>query len=215
VSDEPVASGRPSAPEVRPATNADRLALSAVLARAFIDDPVWTWIFPDSSSSLRRLELTFRGYLSDTMRQGTVFTTPGLEGAALWKPPGHWQLSNLSLLRSAPDLLRAFGTRLFASLQVERAVEAKHPREPHWYLSVLGTDPEQQGKGVGGVLIRQVTDRCDGIGLPCYLESSKERNVPYYERFGFKVTGETRLGKDQSGPPIWFMWRDPQEPAEP
>ena len=75
----------------------------------------------------------------------------------------------------------------------------------------IGTDPSAQGKGIGGALIRQVTDRCDRIGLPCYLESSKDVNVPYYERFGFEVTGETRLGKD--GPTIWFMWRDPQVPG--
>ncbi len=45
---------------------------------------------------------------------------------------------------------------------------------------------------MGGALIRQITDRCDRIGLPCYLESSKDVNVPYYQRFGFEVTGETR-----------------------
>jgi GNAT superfamily N-acetyltransferase len=172
---------------------------------------VWRWLFPRERDSERRLALTFQAYLSDSMRAGTVFTTDGLEGAALWKPPGHWELSWGSLLRSAPQLLRAFGLRVAYALQVERAVEKQHPRDPHWYLSVLGTDPTAQGKGIGGALIRQVTDRCDHLGIPAYLESSKPENVPYYERFGFAVTGETRLGKD--GPPIWFMWRDPQVPA--
>jgi GNAT superfamily N-acetyltransferase len=206
----PPSDPRPAAPTVTIATPADRRELSAVLARAFWDDPVWMWLFPDQSSSLGRLELTFRAYLRDAMTAGSVFTTPDLAGAALWKPPGHWKLTNGALARSAPDLLRAFRLRVFASLQVERAVESQHPRDPHWYLAVIGTDPARQGKGTGGALIRQVTDRCDRIGLPCYLESSKDVNVPYYERFGFQVTGETKLGKD--GPTIWFMWRDPQIP---
>jgi GNAT superfamily N-acetyltransferase len=201
---------RPAPPTVRAATSADRGALAGVLARAFWDDPVWRWLFPDEGTSTRRLELTFRAYLLDTLRVGTVFTTPDLDGAALWKPPGQWQLGYGSLLRAAPDLLRAFKLRVIAALQIERAVESQHPHEPHWYLSVLGTDPPAQGKGVGAALIRQVTDRCDHLGLPAYLESSKPENVPYYERFGFGVTGDTRLGKD--GPPIWFMWRDPQPP---
>jgi len=185
---------------------ADRRTLSAVLARSFWDDPVWTWLFPDPSTSQRRLELTFRVYLRDCMRNGTVVTTADRQGAALWKPPGHWKLTNMALLRSAPELLRAFGTRVFASLEIERKVESQHPHEPHWYLSVLGTDPPAQGKGVGGALITEIADRCDRAGLPAYLESSKEANVPYYERFGFQVTGETRLGID--GPTIWFMWRE-------
>ncbi|HVN50507.1 MAG TPA: GNAT family N-acetyltransferase [Acidimicrobiales bacterium] len=206
---EPGAGG-PPAPTVKLATPAERDHLSEVLARAFLDDPVWTWLFPDPATSEKRLRLTFRAYLKDAMNVGSVFTTPDLQGAALWKPPGEWKLGNMALVRAAPELLRAFGMRLFASLQIERAVESQHPRDPHWYLAVLGTDPTAQGKGIGGALIRQVTDRCDRIGLPCYLESSKDRNVPYYERFGFEVTGETQLGKE--GPTIWFMWRDPQVP---
>jgi len=201
---------RSDAPTVRAATPEDRRALAGVLARAFWDDPVWRWLFPDDTTSTRRLELTFNAYLADALRVGSVFTTPDLEGAALWKPPGKWQLSWGSLLRSAPELLRAFGLRIAYALRIERVVESEHPRDPHWYLSVLGTDPTAQGKGVGGALVRQVTDRCDHLGIPAYLESSKPENVPYYERFGFAVTGETRLGKD--GPPIWFMWRDPQVP---
>jgi len=200
-----------SRPTVEVATSADRVHLSQVLARAFWDDPVWQWLFPDPSTQPKRLELTFRAYLRDAMRVGTVLTTPQRDGAALWKPPGQWKLGNLSLLRAAPDLLRAFGTRVIASLEIERAVESQHPRDPHWYLAVIGTDQTAQGKGVGGALIRQITDRCDRAGLPAYLESSKDVNVPYYQRFGFEVTGETQLGSD--GPTIWFMWRDPQPPG--
>jgi ribosomal protein S18 acetylase RimI-like enzyme len=195
---------------VRRAVVAERRALADTLARAFEDDPVWSWLFPDETSRERRSSQVFRAYLRDALTIGEVYTTSDLSGASLWKPPGKWKLSNGAVIRSLPALLRAFGTRLPASLEVERKVESQHPREPHWYLSVIGTDPVAQGKGIGGALIRQITDRCDTEGLPAYLESSKEANVPYYERFGFKVRGETQLGDD--GPTIWFMWRDPQPP---
>ena len=33
-----------------------------------------------------------------------------------------------------------------------------------------------------------MAERLDREGAAAYLESSKERNVPLYERFGFKVT---------------------------
>jgi GNAT superfamily N-acetyltransferase len=200
--------GTPPTPTVERAVDSDRKALAEILARAFRDDPVWNWLFPDDRGRDRRAALVFRAYLYDSLKRGEVLTTPDRVAAALWKPPGKWKLSNGSILRTLPDLLRAFGRRLPASLEVERKVEAQHPDEPHWYLAVIGTDPVAQGRGVGAALIRQVTDRCDRDGLPAYLESSKADNVPYYERFGFKVTGETVLGND--GPTIWFMWRDPQ-----
>jgi ribosomal protein S18 acetylase RimI-like enzyme len=201
---------RAKAPTIRRAVASDRRELAGALARAFEDDPVWSWLFPDERSRERRSAQVFQAYLRDALKVGEVFTTPERSGASLWKPPGKWKLSNAAILRSLPELIHAFGRRLPASLEVERAVEAQHPREPHWYLSVVGTDPVAQGRGIGAALIRQVTDRCDADGLPAYLESSKESNVPYYERFGFRVTGETRLGTD--GPVIWFMWRDPQVP---
>ena len=197
-------------PTVRRAVTSERVALSETLARAFEDDPVWNWLFPDESTRMRRSGQVFRAYLRDALTVGEVYTTPELSAASLWKPPGKWKLSNGAILRSLPSLLRAFGTRLPASLEIERKVEAQHPRDPHWYLAVVGTDPVAQGKGIGAALIRQITDQCDTEGIPAYLESSKEANVPYYERFGFKVTGETQLGDD--GPTIWFMWRDPQAP---
>ena len=202
----------PPAPTVERATGIDRKPLAEVLARAFADDPVWNWLFPDEQGRDRRAALVFRAYLYDSLRRGEVLTTPDRAGAALWKPPGRWKLSNTAILRNLPELARAFGRRLPASLEIERKVEAQHPTDPHWYLAVIGTDPVAQGRGVGAALIRQVTDRCDRDGLPAYLESSKSDNVPYYQRFGFELTGETVLGDD--GPTIWFMWRDPQPPGD-
>ena len=50
-------------------------------------------------------------------------------------------------------------------------------------------------------------ERCDREGVGAYLESSKERNVAFYGRHGFRVTGETRFPR---GPRLWLMWRDPR-----
>ena len=83
-----------------------------------------------------------------------------------------------------------------------------HPERPHWYLSGIGTDPPAQGSGVGSALMRSQMARCDAAGEAAYLESSKERNVPFYERHGFRVSGE--LTVPGGGPTLWLMWRNPQ-----
>ena len=49
--------------------------------------------------------------------------------------------------------------------------------------------------------------RCDAECAPAYLESSNPDNVPYYERFGFEVTGEIVI---PDGPSLWPMWRNPR-----
>ncbi len=91
-------------------------------------------------------------------------------------------------------------------------VDALHPTEPHWYLATLGTAPEHQHRGLGSALLRAQLRRVDEAGEPAYLESSKERNVPLYSRFGFEVVDEfhSRAG----GPTIWRMWREPRVPED-
>ena len=56
--------------------------------------------------------------------------------------------------------------------------------------------------------MREMLDRCDAEGMPAYLESSNVRNVPFYGRHGFEVTGEIDLGK--GAPTVTAMWRNPR-----
>ena len=66
-----------------------------------------------------------------------------------------------------------------------------------------------RGRGIGAALLAPVLDLCDEEGLPAYLESSKDSNVPYYRRFAFDVTTPFTL---KGGPTLHFMWRDPEVP---
>ena len=104
------------------------------------------------------------------------------------------------------------GRNLPRLMRVLNLIEGKHPKEPpSYYLAVLGTEPEFQGKGFGGALMQPVLSRCDRDRMAAYLESSKSRNVPFYERHGFKVVEE--ISVPNGGPPLWRMWREPQAAA--
>lgn len=194
--------------EARAATQEDISPLAASLARAFDDDPVMTWLFGDHAGRrTARLRRFFGHEARRHRRNGEVLTTPDRSGAAFWDPPDGWRTRTADLVRSVPVLVPALGPRLARAMRGLQMIEAAHPRVPHWYLAVIGTDPPAQGKGVGASLLRPVLDRCDREAMGAYLESSKERNIPYYERFGFTVTGEVEL---PDGPRIWPMWRDPE-----
>lgn len=66
----------------------------------------------------------------------------------------------------------------------------------HWYLELIATRPEYQGKGAGGKLLRWGLERSDADGTETYLEASPA-GKPVYERFGFKE--EDRLVVDLQG----------------
>jgi ribosomal protein S18 acetylase RimI-like enzyme len=86
-------------------------------------------------------------------------------------------------------------------------MESSHPREPHWYLPQIGVDPTAQGRGLGAALMRHALARCDQERALAYLEASKPANVPFYQRHGFEVTGEIRVG---AAPVIMPMARRPR-----
>jgi GNAT superfamily N-acetyltransferase len=195
------------------------------LGRAFFDDPVMCWMLPDANLRRRKLHrlfasLTRHHHLARAgVEVAPVSSPPGslrswppdadaIGGAALWDPPGEWRTTRAEELWAMPGLFLAFGRSLQRGLAAEEMMKKAHPEEPHWYLAIIGSDPSVRGQGFGNALMRSRLDRCDAEHAPAYLESSKPDNVPYYQRFGFEITGEIRL--PNGGPSLIPMWRAPR-----
>ena len=195
-----------TAPPVRRAAQADAGTLAAVLARAFHDDPVMSWVFPRDATRPAWTRRYFRTRLRALLSGGEVYTTADSAGAALWAPPEGWRFG-LWETAALARFLPATGRRTARVLRGLESVEHRHPETPHWYLAVLGTEPSRQGEGIGSALLSPMLEACDADEIPAYLESSKERNIAFYARHGFRVTEEVGL---PGGPPLWLMWRDPR-----
>ncbi len=194
--------------QLRNARVGDVRELAAMLARAFQDDPVSIFSFPDPAKRAKALPRFFEIELRhEYMGDGEIYVPEDLAGAALWAPPGKPRPGLRALVHLMP-LVPAIGARLPRMLRLVQATESRHPKEPHFYLGVLGTEPSRQHRGVGSALLKPVLERCDGEGIPAYLESSKESNVPFYARHGFEVTEE--LHTPGGGPSLWLMWRTPR-----
>ncbi len=196
-------------PPLRRVTEADLPALSTVLARAFLDDPVAGWAFPVERLRMKALERFQGTRMRQLLGEQEVWTDSDRRCAALWAPPGRWKMSLGEVAAMVPAFMhpRLIWRMPIAAVGWEK-LEQRHPHEPpHWYLAVLGTDPSAQGQGLGSAVMGPVLERCDADGVGAYLESSKESNIAFYSRHGFQVTEEIRL---VAGPPMWKMWRDPR-----
>ena len=93
---------------------------------------------------------------------------------------------------------------LFAVLE---QMDGAHPTFSHWYLPWFGVDGARQGRGIGNELMLKCLEIVDQDQLPAYLESPNPRNVSFYERHGFDVTGRAQAG---DSPPIISMLRPPR-----
>jgi ribosomal protein S18 acetylase RimI-like enzyme len=201
---------------VRFASRADVSELAVVLRDAFADEPPFTWVQPDDELRARAQLAMFHGalrYVYPVERGAEVMLDKGgILGGAIWAPPGRWKAPLWRQLLTIPALIRALGIRHFRQYArrgkaVEDALHRAHPSERHWYLAVLGTNRQAQGKGVGTALVRSGLERCDREGEPAHLECF-EHLVRYYERFGFEVTGEINMPDEV--PHQVSMWRAPR-----
>lgn len=193
---------------VRRATAADRAELARHLAAAFADDPVFKFLFPPAMSRREaRLQGMFRLEAARSEKRGGTWVAEGA-GASVWFPPGQWRSTTWEDLRDAPRWIRLLGRQSGLAQKVRSYMEAHHRLLPdHWYLLYIGIEPDRQGQGLGGALLRPVLEECDRTGTPAYLEASCERNRSLYERHGF-VEREA-LPLPEGGPTIFPMWREP------
>jgi ribosomal protein S18 acetylase RimI-like enzyme len=196
---------------VRSAGKNDVRPVARMLARAFQDDPMMQWVLPDADGRTRAVSRMFAAmaryhYLSSGVVE-MAETASDIAAAALWAPPDRWRESPLETLRMMPSLLWGLRSRVSAFKAILDAAEHVHPEEPHWYLAVIGSDPKFRAKGFAHALIRKRLEHCDATNTAVYLEASNTDNVPYYERFGFKVRRE--FSAPNGCPPLFAMWRTP------
>lgn len=193
---------RPTADtQVRTVAATGRRKAVATIALAFAGDPMMRWSFPDPGRYLAVAHDFIDAFGGHAVEHGSADEVADFAAVALWLPPG-----------IAPDG-ESMGAILEENMPADRmkdggALVAQmndfHPKEPHWYLPLIGTDPVHQGKGYGSALMAHALRRCDSEGLPAYLESSNAANVPLYERHGFKTIGEIQSG---SSPKLYPMLR--------
>ena len=195
--------------QVRHATSDEMPALARVLTRAFADDPVTAWVFPDEADRLARLARFYGDLFLPRMAVGRdeIYTDEDQLGIASWTPPGQGETSALETLRLLPAMAALWGRWLPRAVRTLAYMESRFPKEPHWHLPFLGVAPEAQGQGLGSALMRPILDRSDREGVPAYLEASTPRSRELYLRHGFVVLDDMRL--PGGGPPLWRMWREP------
>ena len=200
-------------PAIRRATLADLDAMAAPWHAAFDDDPIYNWFVRQDARRAQAMRHFFTEEVREYVQPGAAkqaWTTDSRDAVAMWSPPpGGPHTPLTSLLRAAPAFLPDCGVLgALRLLWLLRATKARYPLIPHWYLCVLGVHPSTQGTGIGSSLVRTVLDTCDRDRLPAYVESSKARNLPFYERHGFRLL--ERLDFPLRGPSLWLMWREPR-----
>lgn len=180
--------------------------LAAVLGRAFVTEQMMRWPLGPKNDIEERSVRAFEYFLENLIELGIVWEAGTGMGAAVWVPPD--QLSAWEDAQRHDHRVRALtdhGGRRWDLFW--EWIGSKVPNEPLWHLDSVGVAPEMQGRGIGSALIEFGLSRARAAGNGVFLETGSLRNVPLYERFGFRVIED--VDAPSGGPHIWFMRWDP------
>lgn len=194
-------------------TSAQMAKAVATLTRAFSEDPFFTHVFPDAEAR----DPAVRWYFEATTRacialNGAYGTLDDPIGVALWVPTGGVIDPAIERSSGLDQRTAVFGPEADARYRIlGRHFTELHRRiapTPHRYLTLLGVDPDHQGRGVGGAVLAPGLAEADREGLMCYTETTRPRNAPFYERHGFVVVETGSIAEV----PFWTFRREPASP---
>jgi ribosomal protein S18 acetylase RimI-like enzyme len=190
--------------------------VAALMGRALQDDPLFVHACPDPGDRGRWLPWMFRWSAWKGFLFGQTLGTAGrLAGVVATIGPGGGEFTEEDLARFGYRRGReAVGAEVW-DRAIERVNAAFDPAdvalhravsEPHWYLDVIAVDPAQQGRGIGGALLRAVHARAAADGAPTVLLTHQPTNLPIYDRHGYVVVCQRTT---RSGPRWWGLRRNP------
>ena len=186
----------------------DEQCAAALLARAFVDDPLVMVICnAPAPERLERMRWSFRiavrSHCLGRQPAWTVVDSGGVPRGVVLATRSRLPVQPHSDMLFTLRGLRHVGLRTaLHGFKAAQVIAAQAPAEPFTYLRTLGVDPECQRRGVGSQLVEQVI-RVSPPSQPVYLETAKEANLLFYARHGFEPAGEFRC----LGVPVWRLLR--------
>jgi ribosomal protein S18 acetylase RimI-like enzyme len=178
------------------------------LVPAFAQDPITGFLLQTGPGYRERLahffSLLMRARLDLRMPVIVARDASGIRGAAMGYATAHapWPSALAEEWTRFESAIPGLAQRM--AIYDEISTRGKPPA-PHYYLGVIGVDPDLHGHGVGTQLLRSFCElsSSDPLSSGVYLETAEASNVGFYERAGFRETARGSLGDAT----LWCMYR--------
>ena len=169
---------------------------AALLAAVFQDRPFYRYLAPDEEERREFLAVNFDMRLHEGLGvndiQAACREDGSITGVAVWSPP-----STIKDERPPEDAFTRFSAplreRFFRFLDIlHTARDEVTQGRPFWSLAPIAVLPSEQGRGVGGALLRSKLSELDGQkagghSAHCFLGTQDSENIALYQHFGFKT----------------------------
>lgn len=173
----------------------DKNQIVEILSNAFDDNKSVNYIIQQDAKRKQRIR-NLMAYSFDICHSfGDVFLSEDKKGCALILLPDKKKTTLRSVLLDTKLAVSAIGlTNIKKAMEREAAINKIHPDGIIYYLWFIGVDPADQGNGVGSKLLESVIQKGLSQKRIICLETSTIKNLPWYEKHGFKTYRDLDFG---------------------
>jgi ribosomal protein S18 acetylase RimI-like enzyme len=159
-----------------------------ILSQSFEDNKSVNYVVKQDANRKDRIR-GLMAYSFDVCNAfGEVWLSDDEQACALVLFPDKKKTTVESILWDAKLAVSVIGLRRVGQvLGREGKIKAYHPKQPFAYLWFIGVLPNSQNHGTGSDLLKWLINRYTQEGRPIYLETSVERNLPWYRNHGFEI----------------------------
>lgn len=177
------------------ATYKDKQRVVDILSNSFDDNKSVNYIVKQDSQRKGRIR-QLMSYSFDVCHSfGKVLLSDDKSGCALIVLPDKKKTTPKSILWDLKLISSCTGiANIKKAMDRESKIKKLQPNIPMYYLWFIGVDPTMQNKGVGSTLIKDIISNSQSENRTVCLETSTIKNLPWYEKFGFKIYNELDLG---------------------
>lgn len=162
----------------------DKALVVDILSASFKDNKSVNYILPQAGCNKEKRLHRLMAYSFDVCYLfGNIFLSDDRKAAALIIYPDKKRITLKSTLLDLKLVTHCIGfSNLIKALKRESAIKKVQPVIPFSYLWFIGVKPENQNAGSGTVLLREIMHHSKNLKLPIVLETSTERNLPWYKK---------------------------------
>ncbi|KAI0332747.1 hypothetical protein GY45DRAFT_442204 [Cubamyces sp. BRFM 1775] len=174
--------------------------------RAFLSNPITAYNRAVDTAPFLDVRWRIRQNMTllDAVIQGRVLCVNQGDALLIYGAPGNNHTSRI--YNFFFDILQRFNTDELNArksefrVKIQRMVQAAFGAKAKdmYYIHILGTAPEVQGRGYASALVNTVTAMADAEGRDTWLITADA--TPFYEKLGFVVVQEDSLGAEN---PTW------------
>ena len=187
---------------MRKAEHADKGKVISILTESFFDNKSVNYIVQNDEKIKDRIRYLMEYSFEQCLLAGEVYISDDGNGCALVQYFDRKKTSLDTVMLDVKLILKSVGIRNVAKvLKRESTIKKNYPHDNIAYLWFIGVDPEKQGRGIGSKMLAKIVEQNRATGRDVFLETSTQKNLPWYQKHGFKIYNEIT----DFGFPFYFL----------